>query len=111
MRISDWSSDVCSSDLAIAVAVGGDAARNRARRRGRRRGGGDFFLLRTGGERQSAKRTEHEGLDTHRPLLLDATGNRFPEACAPPRDFSPARSTPRPPSPRSGGVFERRSAP
>src|SRR3546814_3471019 len=102
---------IIAVDDAIAVAVGGDAARNRARRRGGRRGGGDFFLLRTGGERQRAKRTEHEGLDTHRPLLLDATGNRFPEACAPPRDFSQARSTPRPPSPRSRVVFERRYAP
>src|SRR3546814_6727438 len=26
MRISDWSSDVCSSDLAVAALVGGDLA-------------------------------------------------------------------------------------
>src|SRR3546814_6196375 len=97
---------IIAVDDAVAVAVGGDAARNRARRRGRRRGGGDFFLLRTGGKRQRAKRTEHEGLDTHKPLLLDATGNRFPEARAPPRDFSKARTQPRLPSPRSGLVLE-----
>src|SRR3546814_6353766 len=32
MRISDWSSDVCSSDLSCAAAANGAAASNRGRR-------------------------------------------------------------------------------
>src|SRR3546814_1830956 len=34
MRISDWSSDVCSSDLTVAILVGGGLARDIAVRHG-----------------------------------------------------------------------------
>src|SRR3546814_6877050 len=43
MRISDWSSDVCSSDLLAANLVEGDVLRGVARRRGDRHRGKDLF--------------------------------------------------------------------
>src|SRR3546814_11121342 len=38
MRISDWSSDVCSSDLLLSLPRGGDSRRRGGRRSGRGQG-------------------------------------------------------------------------
>src|SRR3546814_5750688 len=92
MRISDWSSDVCSSDLQLIGAFGGEIARNDARPAEDRlvdHGGGDHppveddgegladILLRRAREAAAARAVEAE-VDGGRALLVVAAAGVAP---------------------------------
>src|SRR3546814_6226344 len=60
MRISDWSSDVCSSDLPVVVVLADEGLR---RQRLRRRTAGDRLLQRRRADRRDEKPQDRFGLD------------------------------------------------
>src|SRR3546814_18352695 len=64
MRISDWSSDLCSSDLRLALhAVGRTAARRKRRDRGSRQRGGHPFRIAAGSVCDRLDRAGHRHPD------------------------------------------------
>src|SRR3546814_4415793 len=77
MRISDWSSDVCSSDLVARLDLGSVAARRRLERRGGGPAAGQLHIAPTG---QALQLEGSDAVGAHRRALLhldgDADGGR-----------------------------------
>src|SRR3546814_10235078 len=72
MRISDWSSDVCSSDLRQSVGPCRDAARRRSRARARR------TAQRAAAERPAPRQDDGGACQRHRKLYRTRDGARRP---------------------------------
>src|SRR3546814_6606100 len=76
MRISDWSSDVCSSDLPLAATAGADPQEHLLRRR--RRSVHLFVARRRGGEHPALRKgfSRRDGDPPRTELSLDAPDPR-----------------------------------
>src|SRR3546814_17975251 len=93
MRISDWSSDVCSSDLRARLRRGGEA-RPRA-------SGGAFLRRPCDGAGRRPEGRERRVERPARPQPGECAVARRPRHAAPPDPPRPRAAPPRPPPPRA----------